>query len=278
MAPVRGSRCSILVMSRTGGAVAVLAILLGACSSGQSEAPPTTCCQITDASVFAPDAADVSTEAATDAGVVLEDATPDAISDSASQPDAQGPYECPGIRSLTAVPAEVFPSQPVLLGLQTVGAATDIVLTTSCAPCVPCGVCGPCGTIVELDGGLAFLCGREGNSGLVNVTASVLAPPDDAAVSACADAGATTMSIEIVCFGGDTVACFSGDTPCYEADCSGLFCTDVESDPSNCGACGNACGAGETCSSGGCLANPLDAGDGVDVGADAGTSDAPAGG
>src|SRR5262245_2749605 len=46
--------------------------------------------------------------------------------------------------------------------------------------------------------------------------------------------------------GSDTQACGTGQLAC------GSSCVDPQLDPTNCGSCGNACGAGEVCSKGKC--------------------------
>ena len=58
-----------------------------------------------------------------------------------------------------------------------------------------------------------------------------------------------------------TLACGTGQTNCDGA------CTDLQSDPSNCGTCGMLCdiGAGEGCFSGGCLVDPDEDEDGFTV-------------
>ncbi len=53
-----------------------------------------------------------------------------------------------------------------------------------------------------------------------------------------------------LCSAGDCVAsCAEG-----EAECDGS-CTDLATDPLNCGACSNVCGAGQLCSNGGCASS-----------------------
>src|SRR5262252_7222932 len=44
-----------------------------------------------------------------------------------------------------------------------------------------------------------------------------------------------------------------GPTTCAEGmEVCGASCTDVRTDPANCGSCGNRCGATQTCRNGGC--------------------------
>ncbi len=55
--------------------------------------------------------------------------------------------------------------------------------------------------------------------------------------------------------------------------CSGA-CVDTDTSAANCGSCGQACAAGETCVSGGCVSAETDAGDAGDA-SDGATADAP---
>src|SRR5262245_20417844 len=51
--------------------------------------------------------------------------------------------------------------------------------------------------------------------------------------------------------GGSSSAGGSGGCAAGEVDCGG-GCTDLETDPANCGACGVACGPGNGCTAGAC--------------------------
>jgi hypothetical protein len=222
------------------------------------------------ATASAHDAARSPAEAlATDSETAPEVAAPEADLDAASnQPEAQTPYECPGITSVSASPAEALPGQVVSLGIATLGTVTDVVWTTSC-PCPPCG-----GTIVDSDGGAGFVC--DVTCQTLTVTAKVVGQPDGAAADVCADASATMMSTTVVCEGcNDIDWCLPPLAGCNLAPlvCGSAPCTDLQSDPYNCGACANACAIGQACSSGSCVAMPSDAGGWVDASPDGGSGD-----
>jgi hypothetical protein len=54
---------------------------------------------------------------------------------------------------------------------------------------------------------------------------------------------------------GETNSCIVDCAPSYKA-CSPLVCTNVQTDASNCGSCGNACSTGRICLAGQCSINP----------------------
>jgi hypothetical protein len=72
-----------------------------------------------------------------------------------------------------------------------------------------------------------------------NVTADVIDATD------ASDNGPDVVDVET------GTSCATGLTSCGDAGC-----VDLRSDPSNCGACSNSCGAASTCSAGVCLCNP----------------------
>jgi hypothetical protein len=131
-------------------------------------------------------------------------------------------------------------------GTTVIDASADVVTDGNCstdADCPPDEVC---------DGGrCAPLSGSD---------ASIDAGSTDGATSVCGDGvcsgGEDCSSCPIDCgacsgdagdAAADAIACAAGET-----DCSGI-CTDLTSDSSNCGACGESCTAGDSCSEGRCL-------------------------
>src|SRR5690606_9701431 len=71
----------------------------------------------------------------------------------------------------------------------------------------------------------------------------------------CGACGNSCASTER-CLNG-TCACLAGDGSYESCDadetcCPGVGCRNLDADPTNCGACRNLCGAGETCDDGAC--------------------------
>jgi hypothetical protein len=60
------------------------------------------------------------------------------------------------------------------------------------------------------------------------------------------DQGATCAGLE---------KCISGSCQCPASALCGSTCVDIQTDPSNCGHCGNRCGSGATCTGGACICN-----------------------
>jgi len=154
-------------------------------------------------------------------------------------------------------------------GVCAASSETDACVLVTCAEAgVTCGTisdgCGgslDCGTCADA-GADASACGTSADcpAGMVCVAGVCAASSEtDACVPlSCASAGVGCGTIDDGCggsldcgdcgsdAGADATAC-----PGSETDCAGT-CVDVETDPSNCGACGMSCAVGQTCSAGAC--------------------------
>jgi len=195
------------------------------------------CTVATDAAL----AADVTTGSiAVDAGVFL---------------DGQAPYQCPGITSFAISPAEVLPPQTAALSSISSGfsGGTETFLwSTTCTGA----------TITNATSASAtFSCGSE-----LNVTCPVTLTVNLDGVSASGgDAGLVcpgsaayfeTLTANIVCEQG-TLQCFSPTSLCTSdaGPDAGPFCTNLSTDPNNCGSCSHVCPAATpVCSGGSCIA------------------------
>nr|HEX4313444.1 hypothetical protein [Kofleriaceae bacterium] len=66
-------------------------------------------------------------------------------------------------------------------------------------------------------------------------------------------------------FLGSLLAACGGDQVCHLDQCGNDVCTDLQSDPVNCGTCGSACASDQTCSAGACEQVGSGSGSGSDV-------------
>lgn len=196
-----------------------------------------TCTSPTDAAL----AADVTTGSiAVDAGVTLT---------------GQSPYQCPGISSFAISPAEVLPPETAALSSTSTsfsGGSETFLWSTTCSGA----------TITNATSANAtFSCGSE-----LGVTCPVTLTVNLDGVSAGGgDAGlvcpGTTAFFEqytanVVCEQG-TLQCFAPTSLCTSdaGPDAGSFCTNLQTDPNNCGSCAHVCPASTpTCSGGTCIA------------------------
>ena len=97
-----------------------------------------------------------------------------------------------------------------------------------------------------LGSGLLALVGFS-PTGRTSAAASSLQPHDQQGVGALPSQSSTCPAGKSSC----------GDYCCHPSqECCGDVCTDIRSDPSNCGACGASCAAGLSCVDGACSACP----------------------
>lgn len=76
-------------------------------------------------------------------------------------------------------------------------------------------------------------------------------PPGNPAAVQLITVGAPAVPAHLAQHGDAT--CLDGDSDCC-ADADGAVCTNLQDDPSNCGACGTVCPSGQTCTAGACVA------------------------
>jgi Tol biopolymer transport system component len=69
----------------------------------------------------------------------------------------------------------------------------------------------------------------------------------------------SASSLLFATLGATSMACGGGNV-CHLTTCSDSLCTDLNTDPENCGMCGSACGAEATCNSGVCSGGPSGSG------------------
>src|SRR5579863_4127831 len=72
--------------------------------------------------------------------------------------------------------------------------------------------------------------------------------------STCQPTGGPCMTASDCCRGICTAGSCSSGCPAGQVMC-GATCTDVTSDPNNCGKCGNVCAAADTCVNGACTSS-----------------------
>lgn len=177
------------------------------------------------------------------------------VGDVSDTPDAQ---DATDVVDVPVVPMDLGPL-PCLPGLGRCGGAECLNLSTNAANCGGCGnacptrphapatcsggacilVCDP-GTL-NCDGNLTNGCETTPATDVLNCGACGMACPS------------LPHTVPSMCVGG---VCSFGCGVGY-ANCDGLVSNGCEistaTDPSNCGACGRACGAGQTCAGGVCL-------------------------
>jgi len=99
-------------------------------------------------------------------------------------------------------------------------------------------------TLLAVSAGLGVAFGQAGSQ----VTICHLPPGNPSNVQSIT-VGAPAVAAHVARH-GDTV-CAEGDSDCC-ADADGAVCTNLQSDVNNCGTCGNACAAGDSCTAGVC--------------------------
>jgi hypothetical protein len=196
-----------------------------------------TCTEPADAS----NAADVST------GNVAIDASVNLITASA--------YNCPGISGLSITPAEIIAPQTAALDITTVQAAggTPGTLTINWTTTGGFFV-NDAGANVATSASAAptFNCGSFTGTAVVTATIGLTGTNNGVdAGDVCGSAPFQTISSNIVCEVGGQLICV-GSTPTTCGTGSSAICTNLSSDPNNCGTCGKVCPSAEACVSGTC--------------------------
>ncbi|MDP9002656.1 MAG: hypothetical protein M3O46_21410 [Myxococcota bacterium] len=152
-----------------------------------------------------------------------------------------GAAACPGISSFSISPAALPPGGNSQVGVSTVGPSP--VITWSVSP-------ASAGTFSDIHGANpTFQCLNPNQQSTITVQVGL---PDS---GICNGQTFTSMSALFNCLSG-AASCAPGQTNCAAADAGALNCVTLSSDPANCGTCGHACTAGQSCSAGTCTSAP----------------------
>jgi hypothetical protein len=217
----------------------------------------------------APDVVEVDTGSGDAGADVVEAALPDAgprdtgadvvdAPDVTDSPDASDVQDVTDVVDVPVIPMDIGPP-PCLPGQDRCGGSVCLNLSADTANCGGCGNACPARPHAPATcsgGSCALVC----DPGTLNCDGNLTngcetLPSVDA--NNCGGCGTVCQSFPhtapSLCVGG---VCSFGCGAGY-ANCDGLVANGCEistaTDPSNCGACGRACGAGQTCAGGTCL-------------------------
>jgi hypothetical protein len=165
----------------------------------------------------------------------------------------QAPFVCPAITGVSVSPAELLPPETAALSVGVTGSdggTPTLQWTTSCAGATITPTNAPnatfaCGSTTQFQCSVTLTVGFNGTGADGGNVGQV-----------CTGVAFTTATESIRCE-VQPDRCFAPTPDVCQTDGGGLNCTNLQTDPNNCGVCGNVCAAATpACQGGMCIAPP----------------------